>query len=106
MSSKQDVYVPAQVVATMNNQVVLIVGGDCRADQMRRLEAAFPYTKFIWPPPEKLTPASPPSTAKSGDPTCRWCCCSMDLPGRRTPKGFIGCTANYTSRCCGATVPQ
>ena len=42
--------VPAEVARFLDGRRVLIVGGDCRPEQLRRLRAAFPATEFSWRP--------------------------------------------------------
>ena len=48
MQTHSENQIPLEVAARLAGRHVLIVGGDCRSEQLRRLQAAFPTTKFIW----------------------------------------------------------
>jgi hypothetical protein len=50
MDSKSEIDVPAEVAAQLDHQSVLIIGGNRRSDQLKRLQSAFPSTRFIWQP--------------------------------------------------------
>lgn len=50
MRHDNDNQVPSKVAAFMAGRRVLIIGGDCRPEQLERLQAAFPTTEFIWRP--------------------------------------------------------
>lgn len=40
--------IPLHVSEYLAGRRVLIIGGDCRPAQLRRLQAAFPRTEFVW----------------------------------------------------------
>lgn len=42
--------VPPFVAQALANRRVLIVGGDCRREQLARLRETFPQTEFVWRP--------------------------------------------------------
>ncbi|MGD9791771.1 MAG: hypothetical protein AB7K52_15435 [Phycisphaerales bacterium] len=48
MRIDNDRQIPSEVAAMLAGRRVLIIGGDCRPEQLRRLQAAFPTTEFIW----------------------------------------------------------
>lgn len=49
MSTSHD-SIPSQVADSLTGRLVLLVGGDRRPDQLARLQAAFPRTRFRWCP--------------------------------------------------------
>jgi hypothetical protein len=48
MRNVYDRQIPSEVAAHLEGRHVLIIGGDCRTDQHKRLREAFPKTEFTW----------------------------------------------------------
>lgn len=49
--------IPSSVAAELRGKRVLIVGGDCRPNQLQRLRRTLPETEFVWHPTRQSDPS-------------------------------------------------